>query len=117
MVVPLSSSCLVASVSWWAVCPAAGLRNHGRRAPGEGPWTSRLSRPAIMGPVTDPTKYVGDIAELAREHGFLVGAAESLTGGAVSSALAMGSGAADWYHGCVVAYSRTVKREVLGVTA
>ena len=67
-------------------------------------------------PDTDPTKHVDDIAELAKEHGFRVGAAESLTGGAVSSALAMGEGAADWYHGCVVSYSPTVKYDLLGVT-
>ncbi len=68
-------------------------------------------------PVSDPTKHVESIAELAKEHGFTVGAAESLTGGAVSSALARGSGAADWYHGCVVSYSRAVKADLLGVTA
>jgi nicotinamide-nucleotide amidase len=67
--------------------------------------------------MSEPTKHVEDIAELAKEHGFRIGAAESLTGGAVSSALAMGSGAADWYHGCVVSYSRAVKHSVLGVTA
>lgn len=67
-------------------------------------------------PDTDPTKYVDDIAELAKERGFRVGAAESLTGGAVSSALAMGEGAADWYHGCVVSYSPTVKYDLLDVT-
>ena len=67
-------------------------------------------------PDRNPTKYVDDIAELAKEHGFRVGAAESLTGGAVSSALAMGEGAADWYHGCVVSYSPTVKYDLLAVT-
>ena len=67
-------------------------------------------------PDRDPTKHVDDIAQLAKDKGFTVGAAESLTGGAVSSALAMGEGAADWYHGCVVSYSPTVKYDVLGVT-
>ncbi len=67
--------------------------------------------------MSDPTKHVDSIAELAKEHGFTVGAAESLTGGAVSSALAMGSEAANWYHGCVVSYSRAVKQDLLGVTA
>ena len=67
-------------------------------------------------PDTDPTKHVDDIARLAKERGFRVGAAESLTGGAVSSALAMGEEAAEWYHGCVVSYSPTVKYDVLGVT-
>jgi nicotinamide-nucleotide amidase len=65
--------------------------------------------------MSDPTKHVESIACLAKEHGFRVGAAESLTGGAVSSALAMGSGAAEWYHGCVVSYSPAVKFDVLGV--
>lgn len=67
-------------------------------------------------PDTDPTKHVDDIAGLAKEHGFRVGAAESLTGGAVSSALAMGANAAEWYHGCVVSYSPAVKYDLLGVT-
>lgn len=67
--------------------------------------------------MSDPTKHVEAIADLAKGHGFRVGAAESLTGGAVSSALAMGSEAASWYHGCVVSYSRAVKQECLGVTA
>jgi nicotinamide-nucleotide amidase len=67
-------------------------------------------------PVTDPTKHVADIAELAAEHGFTLGAAESLTGGAVASALARGSQAATWFHGGVVSYSRMVKYDVLGVT-
>ena len=65
---------------------------------------------------TDPTKHVDDIAQLAKDHGFRVGAAESLSGGAVSSALAWGEEAAEWYHGCVVAYSPTVKYDLLGVT-
>ncbi len=65
---------------------------------------------------SDPTKHVDAIAQLAKDHGFKVGAAESLTGGAVSSALAMGSEAADWYHGCVVSYGPSVKYDVLGVT-
>ena len=65
---------------------------------------------------SDPTKHVETIAQLAKDHGFRVGAAESLTGGAVSSALAMGSQAAEWYHGAVVSYSPTVKYDLLGVT-
>jgi nicotinamide-nucleotide amidase len=67
-------------------------------------------------PNNDPTRHVEDIAKLAKDHGFRVGAAESLTGGAVSSALAMGKGAAEWYHGCVVSYAPSVKYDVLGVT-
>ncbi len=64
----------------------------------------------------DPLKDVETIAELASAAQLTVGAAESLTGGAVSSALARGSGAADWYRGCVVSYGGQVKYDVLGVT-
>lgn len=64
----------------------------------------------------DPTKHVEAIAERLKDRGLTIGAAESLTGGAVSSALARGPGAADWYAGTVVAYSPEVKYDVLGVT-
>lgn len=64
----------------------------------------------------DPLKDVDSIADLAQDTGLTVGAAESLTGGAVSSALARGSGAADWYRGCLVSYGAQVKYDVLGVT-
>ena len=57
-----------------------------------------------------------DIAELASARGLTVAAAESLTGGAVSSALAAAPEASDWYQGSVVAYSPRVKFDVLGVT-
>ena len=70
----------------------------------------------MIEPMPDPLKDVETIAELAKEAGLTVGAAESLTGGAVSSALARGSGAADWYRGCLVSYGEQVKYDVLGVT-
>lgn len=56
------------------------------------------------------------LATRARQHGLTVAAAESLTGGAVSSALAAAAGAARWYRGAVVAYAAEVKFAVLGVT-
>ena len=56
------------------------------------------------------------IASLATERGLSVGAAESLTGGAVSSALAAAPEASTWFHGCVVAYSPQVKYDLLDVT-
>ena len=70
----------------------------------------------MIAAVPDPLKDVETIAELARSAGLTVGAAESLTGGAVSSALARGPGAADWYRGCLVSYGEQVKYDVLGVT-
>jgi nicotinamide-nucleotide amidase len=56
------------------------------------------------------------IAHVATEKRVSVGVTESLTGGAVSSALSAAPGASEWFHGCVVAYSPRVKQEVLGVT-
>src|SRR3954453_604571 len=64
----------------------------------------------------DPLRHVDAIAERVKEQGLTIGAAESLTGGAVSSALARGAGAANWYAGALVAYSPEVKYDVLGVT-
>ena len=64
----------------------------------------------------DPLRPVETIADLVKAARLTVGAAESLTGGAVSSALARGSGAADWYRGCLVSYGEQVKYDVLGVT-
>lgn len=55
------------------------------------------------------------LAEIARTRKLRIGAAESLTGGAITSALAMGPGAADWFQGGVVAYRPEVKFDLLGV--
>lgn len=66
--------------------------------------------------MTRITDLADQIAELASARGLWIAAAESLTGGAVSSALAAAPGASDWYHGGVVAYSPRIKTHVLGVT-
>lgn len=66
--------------------------------------------------MTSSADLAEQIADLAKARGLSVAAAESLTGGAVSSALAAAPEASDWYHGCVVAYSPRVKFDVLGVT-
>ena len=76
-----------------------------------GPDALRVAQPD---PAAPPT--AAQIAELVSSRGLTVGAAESLTGGAVSSALAAAPDASTWYHGCVVAYSPRVKQDVLGVT-
>jgi nicotinamide-nucleotide amidase len=55
------------------------------------------------------------VAELALRHGLTVGAAESLTGGQVSTALAAAEQASTWYRGAVVAYSTEVKHDLLQV--
>ena len=65
--------------------------------------------------VTEQQALAEKVAELAGRAGFTVGAAESLTGGRISSALGAAPAAADWYRGAVVAYTESVKRDVLGV--
>lgn len=68
---------------------------------------------------TPDTSTVDDLAaELghrARDDGFTVATAESLTGGLLSGALASRSEAASWFRGGVVAYASEVKFDVLGV--
>lgn len=55
--------------------------------------------------------------EALRERGWTVGVAESLTGGAVSSALVSVAGASSVFMGGVVAYATPVKHTLLGVDA
>lgn len=57
-------------------------------------------------------EHIGRAAEAA---GVWVAVAESLTGGAISQALAAGPSSAAWFRGGVVAYSPDVKVSVLGV--
>jgi nicotinamide-nucleotide amidase len=55
------------------------------------------------------------VGQLAGEHGMTVAAAESLTGGMISMALATASGSGEWFRGSVVAYQSDVKHKVLDV--
>ena len=62
------------------------------------------------------TDSVGrEIARLALERDVTVAVAESLTGGAVSAALAKAPDASRWYAGSVTAYLDATKFRVLGV--
>jgi nicotinamide-nucleotide amidase len=61
-------------------------------------------------PVDEPR-----LSEIVAELGLTVGVAESLTGGALSASFARMEGSGSWFRGGVVAYSRAVKHEVLGV--
>ena len=70
-------------------------------------------------PTQDPdgiTGAVERIAALAAARSLTVACAESLTAGAIASALARGENAASWFAGSVVSYMSEVKFEVLGVT-
>ncbi len=65
-----------------------------------------------------PTDRLGEqVADAARAIGVLVGAAESLTSGAVAVALGKAPEASEWFVGSIVAYDASVKFDVLGVDA
>ncbi|MEM9747952.1 MAG: CinA family protein [Actinomycetota bacterium] len=71
-----------------------------------------------MSAATDTVDPVAvEILDLLRDRGWMLGAAESLTGGAFGSAIAAVSGASDAFAGSIVSYATEVKRSVLGVTA
>lgn len=56
-----------------------------------------------------------EIGTAARARGLRVGAAESLTSGAIASALGRAEAASEWFGGSVVAYSMEAKNRLLGV--
>jgi len=58
---------------------------------------------------------VYSIAEILKERALSVAAAESCTGGLLSSRLVDIPGASGWFYGGVVAYSNDIKTEMLGV--
>jgi nicotinamide-nucleotide amidase len=66
--------------------------------------------------MSEHTRLVASVADLASAHGFRVGVAESLTSGQLAADLGAGPEASTWFRGGVVAYASEVKFEVLGVT-
>ncbi|GAB4063162.1 CinA family protein [Angustibacter speluncae] len=61
------------------------------------------------------TATVERIADVAGRCSWTVGCAESLTSGAIASALGAGPQAAEWFRGGVVAYAVGVKHDLLDV--
>ena len=61
-------------------------------------------------------EQVDAVGAFARERGWTVAAAESLTSGRLMSALGAGQSASEWLAGGVVAYREPVKFDLLGVT-
>ncbi|MGI6878625.1 CinA family protein [Microbacterium sp. gxy059] len=64
----------------------------------------------------EPTR-ADELLAILRDRGWTVGAAESLTGGLVSSAIVEVPGASAAMRGGVVAYDTAIKASVLGVDA
>lgn len=65
--------------------------------------------------MTDIDSLAREIAAHAVRSGRRVGAAESLTSGAISVALGKAPDAASWFAGAIVAYQPSVKHELLAV--
>jgi nicotinamide-nucleotide amidase len=67
-------------------------------------------------PTAAPTAVLAEeVRAAALDHGLTVGVAESLTGGALSAALAQAGDASEWFAGGVVAYQDATKYRVLGL--
>jgi nicotinamide-nucleotide amidase len=64
----------------------------------------------------DVTDLAAAIADVCESRTLTIGTAESLTGGAIASALSAAPSASDWFVGSVVAYSTRTKQELLGVS-
>ena len=56
------------------------------------------------------------LAEMLRQRGAMVAAAESLTGGLIGSELTAAGGASDFFAGSLVCYTNEAKRDVAGVS-
>lgn len=56
------------------------------------------------------------LGEALAARGWMLGCAESCTGGLLASILTDAPGASAWFAGAVVAYANNIKRDVLGVS-
>lgn len=65
--------------------------------------------------MTDQGRLAELVAELAGLRCWRVATAESLTSGAIASALGAAPDASDWFRGGIVAYSTDVKQRLLNV--
>jgi nicotinamide-nucleotide amidase len=63
----------------------------------------------------DPAERARDVGRLAADSGLRVAVAESLTAGALSSALGAAPDSSSWFRGGVVAYASEVKHALLRV--
>jgi nicotinamide-nucleotide amidase len=61
-------------------------------------------------------RYAAEISEALQHSQLTVSAAESLTSGAIACHLGAAGAASEWFAGGVVAYSKKVKFDVLGVS-
>jgi nicotinamide-nucleotide amidase len=73
---------------------------------------------ARLGDAALPGNYgtvAAALAEVLRERGITIAAAESLTGGLIGAELTRAGGSSDFFRGSAVTYTTDAKRDVLGV--
>ena len=56
-----------------------------------------------------------ELGDLLRKNKYMLGTAESCTGGLISAVLTDVSGSSDWFSGTIVSYSNEVKQQLLHV--
>lgn len=95
---------------------SAAVLGRVRAGPAEaGPTERGDERQAGMAGADEHAGTVERVAEAATRCGWSVASAESLTSGAVASALGAGPEASQWFRGGVVAYAAEVKHDLLDV--
>lgn len=80
----------------------------GDRDPGRGDVVAGTDRSELL---------LERLTVLVSERGLTVGCAESLTAGTLAARLGAGAHSSEWFRGGIVAYSRSVKHELLAVPA
>lgn len=66
--------------------------------------------------MNDNSSISEQLGELLRSEGWLMGTAESCTGGRIANMITLVAGSSDYFVGGVVSYSNEVKHRVLGVS-
>lgn len=73
---------------------------------------------SMNGDLPDGPSLIGLVSRLGgicKENGLSCAVAESCTGGLAGAAITAVPGASDWFRGGIIAYSNSVKRDILGV--
>ncbi|MCT4625914.1 CinA family protein [Halodesulfovibrio sp.] len=65
--------------------------------------------------ITELSTQIAELGEILCQNKYMLGTAESCTGGLISMLLTEVSGSSDWFKGTVVSYANEVKEEVLHV--
>lgn len=65
--------------------------------------------------IPELSTQIVELGELLRQNKYMLGTAESCTGGLISMLLTEVSGSSDWFRGTIVSYANEVKENILHV--